>query len=449
MMTSLLKKRFIKLIAILVLGIVGLSVVAGLLLSNFVTKDLLEQKIEDSINAEVSIGAVDVSLFALPATIVVSDVSLMPKGVTDVSKAEVNISKVSLSIGWAGLLKKHIDVTYLAVHQADIKITYFKDGSNSLGKLFESPDSDSDEDKLSKEDEEKSVEGLNINDQGDFVASLGGVSISDTRIDLVLEEMKMQLICEDLNIDLSAMQIDPNDLAASNEAKLDAESLIRAYSLKGEHYGDLDMGGTAGVKLFNLSTGKIEPEVDGAFSLSDQSWLSTGMPFVARAWEQLSVLEKVGLGIGKAPDRASFGRSKSIAVHYHLGRIDLLKPLSIWVDDWEVAVLGGGWLNTQTDKHKVSGELLASKKASALMVPTIFKGLELLPKQIRASVADDLRDNLIRDDRLVVKIKSSGYFSDPKIRPDGKIVDISKASRDAAEELLKEKAGNLLKGLLK
>ena len=61
--------------------------------------------------------------------------------------------------------------------------------------------------------------------------------------------------------------------------------------------------------------------------------------------EQLSVLEKVGLGVGNAPDRASFGRSKSITAHYHLGRIDLLKALSIWVEDWEVAILGGGWLN--------------------------------------------------------------------------------------------------------
>ena len=43
------------------------------------------------------------------------------------------------------------------------------------------------------ENEDELDRGFNINDQGDFVASLGGLSISDTRIDLALEQMGMQL----------------------------------------------------------------------------------------------------------------------------------------------------------------------------------------------------------------------------------------------------------------
>ena len=161
------------------------------------------------------------------------------------------------------------------------------------------------------------------------------------------------------------------------------------------------------------------------------------------------MLKKVGLNVGKVPERATFGRSKSISAHYYLGRIRIIKALSIWVEDWEVAILGGGWLSTQTDQHDVRGELLASKKTSAVMAPTIFKGLELLPKELRASVADDVKENLFRDERLLVKIKSTGDFSDPKIRPDGKIIDLSKATKGAAGELLKQKAGSLLKDLLK
>ena len=98
----ILKKRFIKVLAVLLLGLACLSIVAGLLLNKFVTKDFLEQKIEESINAEIVIGAVDVSLFALPAKVVISDVSLMPKGVNDPSKAELRISELSpeQSDGW-------------------------------------------------------------------------------------------------------------------------------------------------------------------------------------------------------------------------------------------------------------------------------------------------------------------------------------------------------------
>ena len=42
----------------------------GLWVKNLATKDLLEQKIEESINSEVSIGGVEVSIFNFPAKVV-------------------------------------------------------------------------------------------------------------------------------------------------------------------------------------------------------------------------------------------------------------------------------------------------------------------------------------------------------------------------------------------
>ena len=445
-MAALFKKPSIKMVSLTGAFVLCVFVGIGLWVKNLATKDLLEQKIEESINSEVSIGGVEVSIFNFPAKVVISDVSLMPKGGKVPAEAPVKIGEISLSIGWLGLFQKHIDVKHIGIKEADIKITYYKDGTTSLEKLFQSPDEA--EGKM-QETSKKKHGGFNIHQQGDFVASLGGLSISNSSLNVALEEMGLQIECNDLYVELSSIQIDPNDLVASNEAKLKAQSLIRVYSEKREHYGDLYIDGLSRVSLFNVTTGEIEPEVDGVFSLSDESWLSTNMPFISRSWDQLSVLKKVGLNVGKAPKRASFGRSKSISAHYHLGRIDITKPLSIWVEDWEVAVLGGGWLNTQTDQHDVRGELLASKKTSAVMAPTILKGLELLPKELRASVADDVDKNLFRDDRLLVKIKSTGDFSDPKIRPDGKIIDLSKATKGAAGELLKQKAGSLLEGLLK
>lgn len=445
-MAALFKKPSVKMVALTAAFVLCVFVGIGLLVKNIATKDLLEQKIEESINAEVVIGGVEVSIFNFPAKLVITDISLMPKAASVPAEAPVKIGEISLSIGWLGLFQKHIDVKHIGIKEADIKITYHKDGTTSLKKLFQSPDEAEGE---VQESSKKEQGGFNIHEQGDFVASLGGLSISNSSLNLVLEEMGLQLECQDLQVELSSIEIDPNDLVASNEAKLKLQSLIRVYSDKREHYGDLYIDGLSGVSLFNVTTGDIEAEVDGEFRLSDQSWLSTNMPFISRSWEQLSVLKKVGLNVGRVPERATFGRSKSISAHYHLGRIRIIKALSIWVEDWEVAILGGGWLSTQTDQHDVRGELLASKKTSAVMAPTIFKGLELLPKELRASVADDVKENLFRDERLLVKIKSTGDFSDPKIRPDGKIIDLSKATKGAAGELLKQKAGSLLKDLLK
>jgi hypothetical protein len=445
-MATLPKKRFTKIIALILVLLLLVSVGTGILVKKFVTKDLLEQKMEEAINCDVSIGGIEVSLFNFPAKVVITDISLMPKDGPIPDEAPLSIGEISLSIGLLALLERHIDVTHIGIKQAEVSVTYYKDGTTSLGKLFESPD---EEKRKRKDDSKKDKGGFNIHDQGDFVTSLGGLSISDSYVEVVLEEMGLDLECKNLNLELSSIKLDPENLAASNEAELKAASEISIHSHSKEHYGDLFMDGSAKVSLFNVSTGGIEPEIDGEFSLSDQSWLSTSMPIIAESWQQLSVLERVGIRVGQLPEKATFGRSKSITAHYHMGRISVLKPLSIWVDDWELALLGDGWLDTQNDQHDVRLELLASKKATAVMAPVITKGIELLPEQIRSSVADDIQAHLFRDDRLLVKVKSSGAFSDPKIRPDGKIIDISKSSRKAAEELLKKKAGSLLEGLLK
>ncbi|MGB2558970.1 MAG: AsmA family protein [Akkermansiaceae bacterium] len=437
--------RLIKILVLLVLVLLCLSVGTGILVKKIVSKDFLKEQLEKSINSEVSIGGVELSIFNFPAKVVVTDVSLRSRQGAAIGEAPVKIGEMSLSIEWLALFQKQIDVREIRIEDVDLKITCFKDGTTSLATLFESPDAQDQK----GQDQAGKKEGFNIHEQGEFVASLGKFSLADVDIDLMLEAMGMELQFRGLQVELSSIKVDPENLADANEAQLKASSLIKVYSDNKDHYGDLYLDGLAEVSLFNVVTGGIEPEVDGSLSLSDESWLGTNIPWLSRAWANLSILEKVGIRVGAMPQRATFGRSKSIAAHYHQGRILVRKPLSIWVSDWEVAVLDESWLDTKTDKHDMRGELLASQKASAAMTPAIAKGLEMIPEELRQGVADQVRDNLFRDDRLLVKIKSSGDFSDPKVRPDGKIIDVSKATQKATEGLIKKKAGSLLRDLLK
>lgn len=79
-MATLFKKPSIKMVALTGAFVLCVFVGIGLWVKNIATKDLLAQKIEESINSEVSIGGVEVSIFNFPAKVVISDVSLMPKG---------------------------------------------------------------------------------------------------------------------------------------------------------------------------------------------------------------------------------------------------------------------------------------------------------------------------------------------------------------------------------
>lgn len=437
--------RLIKIMALLVMVLLCLSVGTGILVKKIVSREFLEEKIEKSINSEVMIGGVELSIFNFPAKVLVTGVSLSPRQGLGVGDAPVKIGKMSLSIEWLALFKKQIDVREVRIEDVDLKITCYRDGTTSLATLFESPHAQDRED----EGDAGKKDGFNIHEHGEFVTSLGKFSLSGVDIDLELEAMGMELQFRDLNVELSSIKVDPKNLADANEAQLKADSLIRVYADNKDHYGDLYLDGLAEVGLFNVATGGIEPEVEGSLSLSDESWLGTNIPWIDRAWANLSILHKVGIRVGAMPERATFGRSKSIAAHYHQGRILVRKALSIWVADWEVAVLDGSWLNTKTDEHDMRGELLASQKASSAMTLAIAKGLEMMPEELRQGVADQVQSNLFRDDRLLVKIKSSGDFSEPKVRPDGKIIDVSKATQKATQGLIKQKAGSLLKDLLK
>ena len=446
------KKYLLRSVLFILASVACLIIALVLVTKNFVTKDLLKQEIEKSINSNVSIGEFELSILSYPATITLKDVRLMPKAGSPAADSPVKIGEVSLSLELWALLQKHIVVTNITIRKAEITTTYYEDGSTSLQAMFESPDK-----KKRKRRGEKKVKqrgpkkqgGFNAYDQEEFIATLGGLFIEDANVKIILEGMGLRLLCDDVDIELSSLTFDPKQLAVSNEAKVKIRGHVRIYSEQAIQYAELYVHGVSTAHIFNPASGDAEPDVRGEFNLSDESWINTQLPVITRSWNHLAVLEKVGIKVAKLPEQATFGRSKSVSAHHHQGKVIIEKPLSIWVGDWELAVLGGARLDTKTDQHKIRAELLASQSASETLKPLVFTLVDSLPEQIRETVGGDLKQDLFRDDRLLVKIKSSGDFSDPKVRADGKIVDVSKATKEAAKEFFKQKAGGILDGLLK
>ncbi len=422
-----------------------LVVLAGVFVSVFIDEEFLTAEIEKSINSKVEIGELDISLFSHPAEIRLRDVSLSPRDGSDTPAGQVpiRIEEVRLSVSLWGLLRRHLDVSHILIRGAKITSIYREDGTTSLGGMFAAPEKN-----RRKKSRKGKGSGLNVFEQEDLIATLGGLSIENSQVDITLESSGIRLRGTDMHIELSAIKIDPNKLNETNTATLTLEGMVRIDSVRGWPYGELYLTGNASARIFNPETGDAEPDITGDISLGDASWLNTEVPFITKAWKHLSVLEPLGIKVPEMPERATFGRSEAISAHYHLGRITVLKPLSIWVGDWEIAAMENSWVQTQTDKHEIKGELLASKNASVVLRSLIEKAGGFLPKELRQRVLEDVEKQMFRDGRMWVKIKSSGDFSDPSIRPDGAIVDFSKAGKKAAKKLLREKAGGLLRGLL-
>lgn len=434
------KKHLVKSAVVAVAGFFLLALSAGVIARSLINKSYLIGEIENSINSEVEIGDVDVSIFRLPARVILSDVSLAPRsGAEAGGEAPVRIERVSLSVGLWSLFSRHIDVRNITIRGAAVTTTYREDGSTTLGALFEAPDGKG---RVKPDGGRKG--GFNVYEQEDLVATLGGLSIENSSADITLESTGLRLRCSDVTIELSAIRIDPAKLEQTNTAKLEVRGKIRMDSPDGRHYGDLDITGQSDARIFNPRTGDAEPEVEGDFNLGEASWLNTRIPFVTKTWNHLSILEKVGIKVATLPDKATFGRSEAIALHYHLGRITVNKPLSLWVGDWELAAMQDSWLQMETDQHEIHAELLASKRVSGYFDATVMKALNMMSGNIKSTAAGDVEKRLFRDGRLLVELKSSGDFSDPRIRPVGAVFDLVETSKN----LLKEKASGFFNGLL-
>lgn len=438
-----------KIMAMIIAGLFVLLAVVGIVMAkSFINKDYLIEQIEDSVNSDVEIGEVDFSLLGGPANLTLKDVSFAPK---EGGAALVRIKELSVSVGLTDLLKKHIDVSGVIIRGAQISAVFREDGSNSLEDLFEDPE---DEAKTAKKKKTKpssakkkeGSKGFNAHDQADFVATLGRFSIEDSELNIMIEETGLYLHCTEVNIDLSSIKVDPNKLQETNSADLKIGMSISIDSKENGHYGDLYISGDSQTTVFNPETGDVEPNIIGDINLGDRSWLNTQIPVVKETWGKLALLEGVGIRVSSLPEKATFGRSQAIAVHYHLGKLTVLKSISIWVGDWELAALAESWLQIETDQHLIQAELLASKSSSKMFSGLIEQGVKILPREVRKKVTEDVQTQLIRNNRIVVAVQSSGDLSDPKVRPTGAVVDFKDSVKESGKDYLKEKGKELLEG---
>jgi hypothetical protein len=158
------------------------------------------------------------------------------------------------------------------------------------------------------------------------------------------------------------------------------------------------------------------------------------------------VLGKVtdfGMSLGGIPKRARFGRGKTVGLHYFEQRITALEPLSLWFGDWELALLGGSWLDLANEEHDISGEVVASQGLSDLMHTGLEKSLGHLPKEVESIVRKELDGLWFRDGRFVSQLRSHGALSDPDLDLENPFPDLE----DLAKKKLKKLGKSLLEGL--
>lgn len=448
-------------------AVVGLIVVLlgiGLSARLILTKDFLVRELEGSINSRVQIGDVNVSIISFPAKVSLREViiaerdDIAEKGIAyderpSLSEGALELDSLSFEVSLNELLSRRIHVDHFELDGLHLRVDLYEDGSNSLDALFASPNKEitqapeKPERKPNKKSEQKAG-GFNAKEQQDFVTHLESVEIRNVSFDLNIEKTGLFVHGSECGVSLNDIRVDPQALEKVNEARLQFQSKVEVFDSdrKKIKYGELGLSGPALARLFDPTTGDIDPIVSLDLLISEDSHISSKAPYLRKIWKFGEKLSKFGISLGTLPDRATFGRKRKLAGSYQRGRVDFSEDISLLIHDWEAALNKPSWLDSADEQHEFYIDLSASKKASRSPLKYIETLVKNVPKEARGELSDEMLSSWVKNDKLTVSLHTRGELSQPEIELLTEVPDIEKLIKDYAKksalDYLFKKLGN-------
>ena len=434
-----MKKWLIMGAGVLALTMVALAVAYQVLLS----RNFLVSQIESSIDSRIQIGGLRVSLFSIPAKAVISDVIVAKrddaarKGVPHDDRAklesgEIRADEIRFDVSLWELLSREIKVTQLKVVGVHADLVMNEQGELNIEPLFAAPP------ETGKKKERKKNKGLNAKDSPDVVTSLDSIIIQNAAFNMVIEKTGLEIIGRDLNLELSDIKVDPNALEQVNEARMRFAARFEAFSSGKDRikYGQLGLDGPARLRLFDPATGALDPIAEIDFAIDPSSHISTKAPYVVKLWDVTETLRKIGLKSEPLPDQLTFGRGRKLDASYARNKLDLHEPVSLVLEDWELALEGGSWVELGNEQHASTVRLIASAKVSDYVSKHLDKIIRIAPEKMRAALKEEILKEIFVEDRLSLQIATSGTISDPDVDLKTRLPDAEKMAKDYAKSKL-------------
>ena len=447
-------KKGLRLVGIALLAVLVLPVLAQVIVGRIFSERYLEELLEKELNAAVEVAEVKVSLFAKKVTL--QELSLKPK-TSSSQPNEIYVQEVVLGVKALPLFFRRLETTRFVISQPKIRMSLDKEGDLSVAELFSKPEKDG---KSKKEKEKKKApekkkdkkakktaesKGVLEAKENRWLATLGETRLENGSVEMLFEKEKLQLKIEGLNIEVKDLQFDPEDLATLNQVDLNLAARATLFDAEGMLLVNLDLSGVAQGKLFNEETGDFDADVLADLALGEDSYLNPQVKIVRKVWSYLDRVEKVGIPLGKFPERIGFGRSGRIVSSYRDDQVTLAEPLSLNAGKWEVGLARDSWIATENGQHEIGVEFLAGEKVSQ----TLGGWFGALPKEAQGLV----QNRFVDENQVLWRINSSGDLSDPKFdflsqlpEAKGLLKDLEDSFGDEAEKL-RDKAKGLLKGL--
>ena len=432
------KKILTSIIAGLAVLVLVFVLAANWMVSRIVSAEFIAGKIEETFGVRARIGAVKASVFSLAASVEVREFAMVPKDAPDAAFADApaRLGKARVSVSLMDLLDKRINVSAVLLQDASVKVTLYADGSNSIGRMLGLPGPSAPRSEAQPAFNAKAIP---------VAASLGDLRLQNIDVDLTIDSNDALVRLQDFNLRLDQIGINPANLAEFNDAKLQLEGTIALDSAatEGLRYADLSFSGPVSVKVFDVATGSIDPNVTARISASSSSYLDPRVPSVQKAFRLADQLRQFGLDLGTIPERVSFDPQQEIAVNYHRGKITFEEAMVILLGDWQIDIAENAWIDVAQNTHALTARLVAAESLSRTLSGQLDSGLTKVPKEIRAVLAAEIRQHWFEQDRFFASVRSQGSLADPAVTLANVMPDpgqlLLRAGQQKAGELVKEK----------
>ena len=186
-------------------------------------------------------------------------------------------------------------------------------------------------------------------------------------------------------------------------------------------------------------------------AIGEDSHVDARVPVVAKSWEQIQRLGKLGVKVGDLPEKITFGGDRKLSGTYHRGQLTLRSEPVLHYGDWEFRLAPGSAVQTETEQHLIRARLRASEKISGTARSGLGKLAKLMPKELLGEGEGGWARPLFDDDgRLFLPLRSEGDLGSPKVRLEIDLPGADFLDKLPVQELdtLKDKAKEELEGLL-
>ncbi len=417
----------------------------------FFQPEKLVRKLEKRLNCRASMSAVELSLFAQPARLIIKDFAMAERddhadkqtpladrpAITD---PQITAKKISLAVSFPQLLLGKIHVHEFVGSEVTGKLIKPEEGDHSLDRLFDKPGRDNNEPEKDNDKRDDKDDGDDTIDRLKISTSLRSARLENFTFVIELEKQDTRISWTDVNLDLTDVELSPADLETKNHAKVAVRANVLFDHLgSGERFGNMVLQGSGNVRPVDPKTRKIEPAVDFQLEALAGTRLETA-PLMRAVAEKLRDLEKYGIRLDDVRLGGNLVQPALLKGNYQDHQFTLTEDTTVDFEDYGFSLAEGSWYESEDGQHEFKTTLMAGPAITEGILGSVDRYIRRKVRFLPSDVFQRLiGDHFLKNGRFTLKLITKGYIGKPRVGFSEKLPDIDvDAVKDSAEDLIKD-----------